>query len=269
MNEMQVFQNQQFGEVRVIEEDGKVLFCGNDVARALGYAVPRKALFDHCKGVLKRNAWVQTGTKADGSPAMRETEMSFIPESDLYRLSFSSKLPTAEVFTDWVVEEVLPSIRKNGGYLAGQDELSPAELMARALVVAQKTLADREERIARLTAQNKEMAPKALFADAVTASPTSILVGDLAKLLKQNGVDIGQQRLFNKLREDGYLMKQRGVSWNMPTQRSMEAGWFEIRENTVKTAAGVDKIVKTPLVTGKGQMYLMNKYAPVNNKTVR
>lgn len=269
MNEMQVFQNQQFGEVRVIEEDGKVLFCGNDVAKALGYSNPRDAISRHCRGVVKRDTWVQTGTKADGSPAMRETEISFIPESDLYRLSFSSKLPTAEAFTDWVVEEVLPSIRKNGGYLAGQDELSPAELMARALVVAQKTLADREERIARLTAQNKEMASKALFADAVTASPTSILVGDLAKLLKQNGVDIGQQRLFNKLREDGYLMKQRGVSWNMPTQRSMEAGWFEIRENTVKTSAGVDKIVKTPLVTGKGQMYFVNKYAPVSNKTVR
>lgn len=253
MNEMQIFENENFGSIRTLEEDGKVLFCGNDVAKALGYSNPRDAISRHCRGVVKRDTPTDSGKQ----------EMSFIPEGDLYRLSFSSKLPTAEAFTDWVVEEVLPSIRKNGGYLAGQDELSPAELMARALVVAQKTLADREERIARLTAQNKEMAPKALFADAVTASPTSILVGDLAKLLKQNGVDIGQQRLFNKLREDGYLMKQRGVSWNMPTQRSMEAGWFEIRENTVKTAAGVDKIVKTPLVTGKGQMYFVNKYAPV------
>lgn len=253
MNEMQIFENENFGSIRTIEEDGKVLFCGNDVAKALGYSNPRDAISRHCRGVVKRDTPTDSGKQ----------EMSFIPESDLYRLSFSSKLPTAEAFTDWVVEEVLPSIRKNGGYLAGQDELSPAELMARALVVAQKTLADREERIARLTAQNKEMVPKALFADAVTASPTSILVGDLAKLLKQNGVDIGQQRLFNKLREDGYLMKQRGVSWNMPTQRSMEAGWFEIRENTVKTSAGVDKIVKTPLVTGKGQMYFVNKYTPI------
>lgn len=256
---MQIFENENFGSIRTLEEDGKVLFCGSDVAKALGYSNPRDAISRHCRGVVKRDTPTDSGKQ----------EMSFIPESDLYRLSFSSKLPTAEAFTDWVVEEVLPSIRKNGGYLAGQDELSPAELMARALVVAQKTLADREERIARLTAQNKEMAPKALFADAVTASPTSILVGDLAKLLKQNGVNIGQQRLFNKLREDGYLMKQRGVSWNMPTQRSMEAEWFEIRENTVKTSAGVDKIVKTPLVTGKGQMYFVNKYAPVSNKTVR
>lgn len=169
MNEMQVFQNQQFGEVRVIEEDGKVLFCGNDVAKALGYTRPKDAVAAHAKGAVKRRTLTKGG----------EQDVTFIPESDLYRLSFSSKLPTAEAFTDWVVEEVLPSIRKNGGYLAGQDELSPAELMARALVVAQKTLADREERIARLTAQNKEMAPKALFADAVTASPTSILVGDL------------------------------------------------------------------------------------------
>ena len=259
MNEMQVFQNQQFGEVRVIEEDGRVLFCGSDVARALGYAKPQNAISTHCKGALKRGTPTNGGTQS----------LSYIPEGDVYRLITHSKLPSAEKFEHWVFDEVLPSIRKNGGYLAGQDELSPEELMARALVVAQKTLADREERIARLAAENKEMAPKALFADAVTASPTSILVGDLAKLLKQNGVDIGQQRLFNKLREDGYLMKQRGVSWNMPTQRSMEAGWFEIRENTVKTSAGVDKIVKTPLVTGKGQMYFVNKYAPVSNKTVR
>lgn len=177
----------------------------------------------------------------------------YIPENIFYRLAMKARNEVAERFQAKVADEIIPAIRRTGSYSAMPTDYLTA---LKALVVAE------EERV-RLAAENKEMTPKALFADAVTASPTSILVGDLAKLLKQNGVDIGQQRLFNKLREDGYLMKQRGVSWNMPTQRSMEAGWFEIRENTVRTSAGVDKIVKTPLVTGKGQMYFVNKYAPV------
>lgn len=177
----------------------------------------------------------------------------YIPENIFYRLAMKAKNEVAERFQAKVADEIIPAIRRTGSYSA----------MPTDYLTALKALVAAEEERVRLAAENKEMAPKALFADAVTASPTSILVGDLAKLLKQNGVDIGQQRLFNKLREDGYLMKQRGVSWNMPTQRSMEAGWFEIRENTVKTSAGVDKIVKTPLVTGKGQMYFVNKYAPI------
>lgn len=116
MNEMTVFQNSEFGSVRTLEEDGKVLFCGNDVARALGYSNPRDALRAHCKGVVKRDAWVQTGTTAAGNPAMRQNKTNFIPESDVYRLAFQSKLPGAEKFTNWVTEEVLPSIRRTGGY---------------------------------------------------------------------------------------------------------------------------------------------------------
>lgn len=157
MSNIQVFDNPEFGAVRTLEENGTILFCATDAAKALGYATPRKAILEHCKGVLKRNALTSGG----------EQEMNFIPESDLYRLIFSSKLPNAEKFTDWVTGEVLPSIRKNGGYIAGQEELSPQELMAKALLVANKTLADRETRISELTVQNQIMAPKAEYFDAL------------------------------------------------------------------------------------------------------
>lgn len=155
MNKLQIFNNPDFGEVRTLEENGKVLFCGSDVAKALGYAVPRKALFDHCKGVLKRNIPTSGGIQ----------EMSFIPESDLYRLVFSSKLPNAERFTDWVTEEVLPSIRKNGGYIAGQEQMSPEELMARALDVAHNIIRRLESENSSLTVKNAIMAPKADYFD--------------------------------------------------------------------------------------------------------
>ena len=155
MNELQIFNNPDFGEVRTLEENGKVLFCGSDVAKALGYAVPRKALFDHCKGVLKRNIPTSGGIQ----------EMSFIPESDLYRLVFSSKLPNAERFTDWVTEEVLPSIRRNGGYIAGQEQMSPEELMARALDVAHNIIRRLESENSSLTVKNAIMAPKADYFD--------------------------------------------------------------------------------------------------------
>ncbi len=155
MNELMIFNNSEFGEVRTIEEDGKVLFCGSDVARALGYAKPQNAVATHCRGALKRGILTNGG----------EQEMSFIPESDLYRLVFSSKLPTAERFTDWVTGEVLPSIRKNGGYIANQENMTPEELMAKALMVAQKTLADREARLSALTVENQIMAPKAEYFD--------------------------------------------------------------------------------------------------------
>ena len=155
MNKLQIFNNPDFGEVRTLEENGRVLFCGSDVAKALGYAVPRKALFDHCKGVLKRNIPTSGGIQ----------EMSFIPESDLYRLVFSSKLPNAERFTDWVTEEVLPSIRRNGGYIAGQEQMSPEELMARALDVAHNIIRRLESENSSLTVKNAIMAPKADYFD--------------------------------------------------------------------------------------------------------
>ena len=155
MSNIQIFNNPDFGEVRTLEENGKVLFCGSDVAKALGYAKPQNAIAIHCKGALKRGIPTSGGIQ----------EMSFIPESDLYRLVFSSKLPNAERFTDWVTEEVLPSIRKNGGYIAGQEQMSPEELMARALDVAHNIIRRLETENANLTVKNAIMAPKADYFD--------------------------------------------------------------------------------------------------------
>lgn len=163
MSNIQFFNNPDFGTVRTLEEEnGAIMFCGKDVATALGYKSPKDAISAHCKGAVKHRLLTSSG----------EQDMTFIPESDLYRLVFSSKLPTAEKFTDWVTSEVLPSIRKNGGYIAGQEQLTPEELMAKALLVANKTLADREARICELTAQNSQltvekqiMQPKAEYFD--------------------------------------------------------------------------------------------------------
>lgn len=249
MNELMIFNNPEFGEVRTIEENGKVLFCGSDVAKALGYTNPSKALSDHCKGVTKCYTPTKSGTQ----------EMSFIPESDLYRLVFSSKLPTAEKFTDWVTAEVLPTIRRHGAYMT-PETIEKALTDPDTIIQLATTL--KEERAARLALEAKAEAdkPKVLFADAVSASHTSILVGELAKLLKQNGVDIGQNRLFAYLRENGYLIKRAGSDYNMPTQRSMERGWFKIKERTVQEPNGSISVKKTPLVTGKGQQYFINLF---------
>lgn len=246
MNNLQVFRNEQFGEVRTIEEDGKILFCGSDCAKALGYSRPGKAIIDHCKGVLKRDTLTAGGKQA----------VSFIPEGDLYRLITHSKLPAAEKFESWVFDEVLPSIRKHGGYIAGQETMSDDELMAKALLMAHSKIEEKDKQI-------EQMAPKAIFADAVAASSTSILVGELAKLLKQNGIDTGQNRLFQRLRNEKYLISRKGSDYNMPTQRSMEMGLFEIKETAVTHSDGHTSVNKTVKVTGKGQQYFINKFVGV------
>ena len=186
--------------------------------------------------------------------------MTIINESGLYSLVLSSKLPTARKFRRWVTSDVLPSIRKTGGYIAGQKELSPAELMAKALLVAQKTLGERQAHIAELEAENTANKPKVIFADAVSASERSILVGELAKLLRQNGVEIGQNRLFDWMRQNGFLIRRQGTDYNMPTQKAMEMGLFEIKETSVVHSAGNVTINKTPKVTGKGQVYFINRF---------
>lgn len=250
MNELQVFENAQFGQVRIIEENGKPLFCGSDVAKALGYMRPADALAQHCKGSVKRRLLTAGG----------EQDAKFIPEGDVYRLIARSKLPAAERFEKWVFDEVLPSIRKNGGYIAGQETMTDDELLANALMVAQRKIEARDKQIEAQEKQIEAMHPKALFADAVSASKTSILIGDLAKLLKQNGVDIGQKRLFQWLRENKYLISQRGASYNSPTQRSMEMKLFEVKETTITHADGHITINRTAKVTGKGQVYFINKF---------
>lgn len=248
MNKIQVFNNPDFGEVRTLNENGAVLFCGRDVAAALGYARPKDAIAAHAKGAVKRR--IPTGGG--------EQEMSFIPESDLYRLVFSSKLPTAEKFTDWVTAEVLPAIRKHGAYMT-PETIEAALLNPDTIIkLATELKSEREKRMA-LEGKVEEDKPKVLFADAVSASHTSILVGDLAKLLRQNGVDIGQNRLFQRLRDDGYLIKG-GERRNMPTQRSMDLGLFEVKETTISNPDGSIRVTRTTKVTGKGQQYFVSRY---------
>lgn len=254
MNELQVFENAQFGQVRTINKDGEPWFVGKDVAEALGYSNPRKALYDH----------VDIEDKTDGVTIRdsigRPQNPVIINESGLYSLVMSSKLPNARQFKRWVTSEVLPSIRKNGGYIAGQETMTDDELLANALMVAQRKIAARDKQIEVQEKQIEAMHPKALFADAVSASKTSILIGDLAKLLKQNGVDIGQKRLFQWLRENKYLISQKGASYNSPTQRSMEMKLFEVKETTITHADGHITINRTAKVTGKGQVYFINKF---------
>lgn len=255
MNDLLIFKNADFGEIRTLEENGEVLFCGNDVAKALGYAVPRKALFDHCKGVLKRNALTEGG----------EQEMSFIPESDLYRLVFRSKLPSADQFTDWVTSEILPSVRKHGTYMT-PETLEAAILNPDTMIQLCTALKDEQDKRRALEAKVSEDAPKVLFANAVETSQTSILIGDLAKLIKQNGVDIGQKRLFTWMRDNGYLIKN-GNSRNMPTQRAMDMGLFEVKERTISNPDGTTPTCRTPKVTGKGQQFFINIFLSERSKS--
>lgn len=249
MSELQIFSSEEFGEIRTVEIKGKPYFAGSDVASALGYAIPHKAVQTHCKGVLKWNIPTKSGNQ----------DALFIPEGDVYRLIMRSKLPAAEKFESWVMDEVIPSIRKNGGYIAGQENLSDDELLDKALMVAQNKIAERDRIIAEKQEHIEKMRPKEIFADAVSSSHTSILIGDLAKLICQNGYQIGQKRLFEWMRNNGYLVKF-GASKNMPMQRYIEQGLFEVKESNVQNPDGSVRITKTTKVTGKGQVYFVNKF---------
>lgn len=249
MSELQIFSSEEFGQIRTAEINGKPYFVASDVATALGYTNPRKAVIDHCKGVTKRDTPTSGGTQ----------ELSYINEGDVYRLIMRSKLPAAEKFESWVMDEAIPSIRKNGGYIAGQENLSDDELLAKALMVAQNKIAERDRIIAEKQEHIEKMRPKEIFADAVSSSHTSILIGDLAKLICQNGYQIGQKRLFEWMRNKGYLIKF-GASKNMPVQRYVEQGLFEIKESNVQNPDGSVRITRTTKVTGKGQVYFVNKF---------
>ena len=244
MNELQIFKNEEFGEVRTVTIDNEPWFVGKDVAEALGYLKARNAISAHISDEDKKDAPIQ-GTLGGTQ------NMTIINESGLYALIFGSKLESAKRFKHWVTSEVLPSIRKTGGYQMQVPQ--GKELLALAVLEAQKTIEEQ-------TAQIERMKPKEIFADAVATSHTAILIGDLAKLLKQNGVETGQKRLFVWMREHGYLIKRNGADWNMPTQKSMEMGLFEVKESTVNNPDGSVRINKTTKVTGKGQQYFINKF---------
>lgn len=239
-NQLQIFKNEQFGEIRAIEKEGQSWFVAKDICKVLELTNTTIALqrLDEDE-VTKLNLGGLAG------------ETNFVNEYGLYSLILGSRKREAKEFKRWVTHEVLPSIRKHGGYIANQDKLTPEQLMAKALIVAQSVIEEKDKLI-------EEQKPKVLFAEALEVSENSILVGELAKLLKQNGVNIGQNRLFDWLRTNGFLMT-RGESRNMPTQYSMERGLFEIKVRTINNPDGSLRETKTPKVTGKGQIYFVNR----------
>lgn len=249
MNELQIFDNQDFGKVRTLEEGENILFCASDVAKALGYKNPTEAIQDHCKRVVERCTSDSLG---------RRQTMKFIPGGDIYRLAASSKLPGAEKFESWIFDEVVPTIHKHGAYMT-PETLEKVLLSPDTLMQLAQNLKDEQEKRRALEHKVEKDKPKVLFADAVSVSDSAILIGDLEKILRQNGVEMGQTRLFQWLRENGYLIKQRGSSYNMPTQKAMELGLFKIKETCVTHSDGHTTLNRTPKVTGKGQVYLLNK----------
>lgn len=242
MSELKIFNNEEFGKIRTVTIDNEPWFVGKDVAVILGYSNPQKALRDHVD---------EEDRTLNDSFTVNGTKGILINESGLYGLILSSKLPNAKKFKHWVTAEVLPVLRKTGRYSLQQPQ--GKELLALAVLEAQKTIEEQ-------TAQIEEMKPKAIFADAVATSHTSILIGDLAKILKQNGVETGQKRLFEWLRENGYLSKRKGTEWKSPTQKSMNLGLFEVKETTAMNPDGSVRLNKTTKVTGKGQQYFINKF---------
>lgn len=224
MNELQIFNNAEFGQIRTVTIDNKPWFVASDVASALGYSNPRKAVADHCKGVTKRDTPTSSGTQS----------ISYINEGDVYRLIMKSKLPSAERFESWVVDEVLPSIRKNGGYIANQENLTPEQIVANALVVAQNIILQKDRQI-------EEMQPKADFFDCVADSKSAFSMNEVAKVLDYKG--IGRNKLFEFLREQGILDR-----YNVPYQRYVDNGWFRVIEQ---------KYMKDgePIVTTKTLVY--------------
>lgn len=250
MNEIQTFENDQFGTVRAVRgDDGEPMFVASDVAKILGYRM--------ASDMTRRLEEDEKGTRSVRTPG-GEQQMAVITEPGLYSAILGSRVPEARAFKRWVTHEVLPALRRDGGYMVARDE-TPEQTMARAVLLAQQTIDRQKSRIAGLEAENEEMRPKALFADAVAASDGTCLIGEFAKMLRQNGVSIGQNRLFAMLREDGYLGKV-GQNRNVPTQRSMELGLFRIKETAITHSDGHVTINRTPKLTGKGQRYFLERY---------
>ena len=250
MNEIKIFDNPEFGKVRTMEINGEPYFVGKDIAEILGYNNTKDAIATHVdaddRAVIQRSENTTLEIPNRG--------LTVINESGLYSLILSSKLPKAKEFKRWVTSEVLPSIRKHGAY-AVDELLNDPEFAIKTFTA----LKEERERSKRLSEQIEADKPKVIFADSVSAAKSSILIGDLAKLLKQNGVNIGQNRLFEWLRTNGYLIKD-GTSKNMPTQRAADMKLFEVKVRTVNNPDGSIRETKTTVVTGKGQVYFVNKF---------
>ena len=244
---LQLF-NFEGNQVRTLSIENEPWLVGKDVAEILGYLNSRKALKDHVDEEDQRGYRIVT-------PSGKQTA-KVINESGLYSLILSSKMPNAKKFKHWVTSEVLPTIRRHGAYMTDEkafDVIHNKNGLADLLQQAADQLKQKDIQI-------KQMKPKALFADSVATSNSTILIGELAKILRGNGIDIGATRLFSWMREHGYLINRKGSDWNMPTQRAMDLGLFKIKETTINHANGTTSISKTPKVTGKGQQYFVNKF---------
>ena len=245
MNNLQIFNSDEFGEIRTVLNNETPMFCLSDVCKALGLSQPSKV-----KERLNQKGVNSIPTLTKGGMQ----NLLYIDESNLYKTIFQSRKESAERFTDWVTSEVLPSIRKHGIYAIDQ-LLDNPELAIKAFTA----LKEEREKNKLLMEENQRMKPKEIFADAVASSKQSILIGQLAKLICQNGHPIGQNRLFEWLRNNGYLMKY-GSNYNMPMQRYVEQGLFEVKESSVTNPDGSVKLTRTTKVTGKGQQYFINKF---------
>lgn len=241
-NILEVFNSSEFGSIRTFKINNTIHFVGKDIAIALGYSNPQKAVRDH---IDDEDRTVNDSFTINGTPAV------LINESGLYSLLLSSKLESAKRFKRWITSDVLPALRRTGSYSLNIPQTLPEALRA---------YADEVEQHNKTKALVEAQRPKVLFADAVSTSDTDILVGDLAKLLNQNGYAVGQNRLFEQLRNEGYLISRKGNSYNMPTQRAMEMGLFRIKETAITHSDGRVSLNKTPKVTGKGQQYFINRF---------
>ncbi len=245
MNELEIFTFNS-NEVKTTLINNEPYFNLKDICDILEI----KNISD-CKGRLNKKGVVTADTLTNGGIQ----KSNFINESNLYKVIFQSRKPQAEAFTDWVTSEVLPSIRKHGAYMTDEkafDVLHNASGLADLLQQAAEQLKQKDVQIER-------MKPKALFADAVASSKNSILIGELSKIIKANGYDIGQRRLFSWMRDNGYLMKS-GEAYNQPTQKSMELGVMEIKKSTINNPDGSIRTTTTTKITGKGQVYFVNKF---------
>ena len=252
-NNMIIKTNEMFGNLRIIMINSEVWFVGKDVAEKLGYSRPTKAILDHVDDEDKDEIPIQ-----DSIGRMQKTPV--INESGLYSLILKSKLPEAKQFKRWVTSEVLPSIRKDGGYIATNSDMSDEEIMAKALMVAQKTIERKNLELQEHKRIIEEQKPKVVFADSVSNSNDLILVRDLAKIISQNGVTIGEKKLYAWLRDNGYLIKQKGSSYNTPKQQYIKDGLFKVVERVIVNPIGENKISLTTKVTPKGQQYFVNKF---------
>lgn len=274
---IKIFENAQFGQIRTsLTESGEPLFCLVDVCKALGLTNPRQV-----KTTLSARGVITNDTPTyNQHGALVMQQMNFITEPNLYKCIFQSRKKEAEQFQDWVCGEILPSIRKSGGYMVARQDETPEQIMARALMVAKDTI-DRQQAALKqsenknyllqcqndaLTSMNegqqrhiKALMPGATFAKAVETSEHSILVGELARIIKQNGVEIGQNRLFQWLRDKGYLCKK-GEMYNQPTQKALQMGLFELKKTVITKPNGDSLVTTTTKVTGKGQIYFVNKF---------